>query len=636
MANSEKGSRKAAFSFLDVQANAPLPGLAASAANRIPRWLLVLIVVLYIGHGLFHRDPWRGEDMLGLALARTAAEALLRGDVSLLLLPQLADIAWNQQGALWSAIVAIFMLPVYLWAALNQAPIPLHLLDDVARVPLALTVAMGLIAVWKASDRFARRREAQPVDPLGMGPRSSSFGKTLGDCALLLTIAALGVVYPWHQLGTTAIALLMQGLLLWALATAPETPRRAAYQMALIVFASLLTYGIGLAVTQMIAVLCIFAWVAPYRLAAKEFLGRWLLQTIGLMLLWSVIAMMLLSTDRVLAWWQEGFSDWSILRWIAGEAPALHTLGPWIKESLWRWWPLWPIAIFGMRTLRQTSFSRAPHWAVPVIVTATAIAAGLIGPEDWRVHQIAPVGSLALIAAFGLLSLPRPMINLIDWFAVVLFTAVGIFVWLYWSALNFGIPQTLATRVPLLAPDVAGNANIYEVAIGLLATIAWVSLVVWRVSRGAPRLWRPVALSTGGVTLLWVLLTTLWLPAINRIQGQQALAYSLESGWLKTASQRLGVPTDQLTLALEQKHIKTLPARACVQLSGQSTVLDTMAVAITRLPISHQSPCDWKLGLAEPNAQGRLPAESGWRIVWQSGNEERRGRQQYLLLERAP
>ncbi len=84
MANSEKGSRKAAFSFLDVQANAPLPGLAASAANRIPRWLLVLIVVLYIGHGLFHRDPWRGEDMLGLALARTAAEALLRGDVSLL------------------------------------------------------------------------------------------------------------------------------------------------------------------------------------------------------------------------------------------------------------------------------------------------------------------------------------------------------------------------------------------------------------------------------------------------------------------------------------------------------------------------------------------------------------------------
>jgi len=80
MTKTEKGSRKAAFSFLEANTSAPLPGLAASAANRIPRWLLMLIVLLYVGHGLFYRDPWRGDDMLGLALARTTAEGLLRGD----------------------------------------------------------------------------------------------------------------------------------------------------------------------------------------------------------------------------------------------------------------------------------------------------------------------------------------------------------------------------------------------------------------------------------------------------------------------------------------------------------------------------------------------------------------------------
>ncbi|NBW00343.1 MAG: hypothetical protein EBR85_01275 [Betaproteobacteria bacterium] len=185
----ENGSRKAAFSFIEANTGAPLPGLAASAANRIPRWLLILIVLLYIGHGLFYRDPWRGDDMLGLALARTTAESLLRGDFSLLLLPQLGDLAWNQQGPLWTAILAVFMLPAYFWAAVTQSPLPIHLLDDLARVPVALAMALGLVAVWKATDRFARRREAQPVDPLGLGPRAPAFGKTLGDCALLLTIA---------------------------------------------------------------------------------------------------------------------------------------------------------------------------------------------------------------------------------------------------------------------------------------------------------------------------------------------------------------------------------------------------------------------------------------------------------------
>ncbi|MEY2682572.1 MAG: hypothetical protein RIQ66_1133, partial [Pseudomonadota bacterium] len=250
MTKTEKGSRKAAFSFLEANSGAPLPGLAASAANRIPRWLLILIVLLYIGHGLFYRDPWRGDDMLGLALARTTAEGLMRGDFYLLLLPQLGDLAWNQQGPLWTALLAIFMLPAYFWAAITASPVPIHLLDDLARIPVALAIALGLIAVWKATDRFARRREAQPVDPLGLGPRASAFGKTLGDCALLLTIAALGLVYPLHQLGTAAIELLLQALLLWALATAAETPKRSGIQIAFIVFASLLTQGIGLALTQ--------------------------------------------------------------------------------------------------------------------------------------------------------------------------------------------------------------------------------------------------------------------------------------------------------------------------------------------------------------------------------------------------
>ncbi len=639
MAATDKGSRKAAFSFLEAGAAAPLPGLAASAANRIPRWLLILITLLYIGHGLFHRDPWRGDDMLGVALARTSAEAMLRGDFSVLLLPQLADLAWNQQGPLWPALLAIFMLPVYAWSELQQTPLPLNLLDDVARIPLGLALGLGLVAIWKATDRFARRREAQPVDPLGMGPRSSEFGKTLGDCALLLAIAALGVVYPWHQLGTAAVSLLLQGLLLWALATAPETPRRAANQAALIVTASLLTQGVGLALTQVITIVFVFSWIRPYRLAAREFLPRWSVLLLGFILIWTLAVVGIQSLQRAGIWWMDGLTDWSLAQWVLGEKSLPRDVSFWFNESLWRWWPLWPIAAFGLWKIRHTHLARAPHWAVPITFTLVAMTAGLVGPPDWRVHQLLPLASIALIAAFSLLSLPRPIINLVDWFAIALFTAVGIFIWLYWTALNFGFPKTLALRVPVLAPGVTGNATTYEIVIGVLATLAWVLLVTWRISRGAPRLWRPVALSTGGLTLLWILLTTLWLPALNRIQGQQALAQSLESGWLRAAERRLG---SESALVIRERRLQprvaNLPKGACVRLSDQALALDAMAVAITHLPIAHRADCLWKLSLFGPGQtrDAQTPSAERWSIVWQSSGEDRRGRQRYVLLERAP
>lgn len=635
MTKTEKGSRKAAFSFLEANTGAPLPGLAASAANRIPRWLLILIVLLYIGHGLFYRDPWRGDDMLGLALARTTAEGLLRGDFSLLLLPQLGDLAWNQQGPLWTALLAIFMLPAYFWAASTASPIPIHLLDDLARIPVALAMALGLVAVWKATDRFARRREAQPVDPLGLGPRASAFGKTLGDCALLLTIAALGLVYPLHQLGTAAIELLLQALLLWALATAPETPKRAGLQAGSIVAASLLTQGVGLAITQLISVACVLLWASPLRRISKEFLARMAITMLMLTAIWLAAGLTMLPDDRMIEWWRLGLIGPSAAADATASFAIFQSVEPWLRESLWRWWPIWPIAIFGLLSIRQTRLSRSPHWSVPITLTAVAVILGLFGPAHWKVQHIVPIVPLAMLAAFSLLSLPRPIVNLVDWFAVTLFTTAGIFVWLYWTALNFGVPAPLAAKVPLRVPGIVGTANLYEIFIGLVATIAWVALVLWRIRRGAPRLWRPVALSSGGVLLLWSLLTTLWLPAIDRLQGQRLLAASLEQGWLQSASTRLGIAPDVLEKQVAMDR-DSLPAAACVGPSQQSTAFDAMAIAASRLPISSRPACLWQLGIVGGPEQETANTTAGqqWRVVWQSNAEDRRGRQRYLLLER--
>jgi hypothetical protein len=217
----EKGSPPAAFSFFSGNANAPLPGLAASAASRLPRWALIALVLLYVGHGLFHRDAWRGDDMAGIALARSAAEALWSGQLGALVIPQLQGHAWHGSGPLWALISAVFMLPIFAWSAWQQTPLAVHLIDDAARLAIAIALLIGFTAIWKATDRFGRRREAQPIDPLGVGPKSHDFGKTLADCALLLTIATLGVIHPWHQAGTASVSFMLMALLLWSLSTAP-------------------------------------------------------------------------------------------------------------------------------------------------------------------------------------------------------------------------------------------------------------------------------------------------------------------------------------------------------------------------------------------------------------------------------
>lgn len=629
-----KGSANAAFSFFNPPAAAPLPGLAASAANRLPRWALVGMLLLYILHGLIHRDAWRGDDVVAIALARSTVEAVLSGNVSALLLPQLEGLAWNDQGPLWNALLALFMLPVYVVSLVNGTPVALHLIDDSARVALALVTALGLTALWKATDRFARRREAQPIDPLGVGPQSTAFGQTLGDCALLLAMATLGVIYPWHQAGTAAATFLLQALLLWSLATAPETPKRAGLQCGLIVAGALLTHGIGLALATVVTLVLVFRWVAPYRLVARDFFVvavRWASAAIGL---WIALTLMTHSFERVGAWWSYGGSNWAVVKWASAETASFANVRSWFKESLWTWWPLWPIALFALWRARRIDFSKAPHWAVPATSVLVLVLLGLAGPRHWEIHELAPIAGLAVISAFGLLSLPRPVVNLIDWFAVTLFTALGVFIWLYWTALNFGAPSALAQRVSILAPGIAGNANLYEISTGALATLAWLALIAWRIRRGSPRLWRPVVLSAGGLTLLWVLVTTLWLPAVDRILGQQTLANSMEGRWVRSAEQRLQISAKTIRVAMStgRKGVGVVAndATACVRLSRESGLLDAIAVGLTRLPISNQDHCAWKLALFNTNE-----TERGWRIVWQSSvAEDRRSRERFVLLER--
>jgi hypothetical protein len=65
--------------------------------------------------------------------------------------------------------------------------------------------------------------------------------------------------------------------------------------------------------------------------------------------------------------------------------------------------------------------------------------------------------------------------------------------------------------VPVFEPECIA----LDVALGLVASLAWLGLVRWRISSHPQVLWRPVILSASGLVLAWFLLMTLWLAAFN-------------------------------------------------------------------------------------------------------------------------
>ena len=115
-------------------------------------------------------------------------------------------------------------------------------------------------------------------------------------------------------------------------------------------------------------------------------------------------------------------------------------------------------------------------------------------------------------------------LNAVDWFAVMTLTTSAALIWVMWVAKQTGWPVQLAKNAFKLAPGFKPEFNLVAVLIAACASIGWITLVHWRISRRPSVLWRAVVLSSGGVILCWLLLMTLWLPWGNYVKSYAGVA----------------------------------------------------------------------------------------------------------------
>ncbi|MDB5729185.1 MAG: glycosyltransferase, partial [Noviherbaspirillum sp.] len=205
--------------------------------------------------------------------------------------------------------------------------------------------------------------------------------------------------------------------------------------------------------------------------------------------------------------------------------PSMESFRYLLKYGIWFSWPAWPYAAWAVYAWRKQR--GAIHIMLPLAFFAAFAVLATLNPYPEEGMLLPLLPPLAILAAFGLPTMKRGAINAVDWFAVMTLTTCAAFIWIGWIAKQTGWPAQLARNAFRLAPGFKPEFNLVATIAAAFATIGWIMLVHWRISRRPSVLWRAVVLSSGGVILCWLLLMTLWLPWINYGKSYAGVAHEI-------------------------------------------------------------------------------------------------------------
>ena len=481
--------------------------LHASATLALPRWGLLLLALLYILPGLIGRDPWKNDDAASFGIMWTMAH----GGWQDWLLPNIVGMPVIEEGplAFW---ISAFCIKLFGW-----------LLGDAlaARVANILFFLLGAITLWLATYRLGKRPETQPMRlAFGGQPEPKDYGKMLADGALLIYMGCLGLLMHSHE--TTAEALLVSliAALLYASVRYAESPStRNAGLIGLTLGCLGLTHNWTFPIALWLTLLVFYCWwhenfrkTVPHLLLALG-IG------VGLTALWMGAI-----------FWLQPFNQTFMQGWMAWHAsqfgwPSLDSLTFFLKYGVWFFWPAWPFAAWAVYSWRRQRSDLHIVLALSFVMVLAALA--LLDPSKDESSLLTLLPALAMLATFGLPTMRRGAINAVDWFSVMALTVCAGFVWVGWIALNTGWPPRMVKNIGKYAPGFSPSFNAIAFLVAACVSVGWFALVYWRLSRRPKVLWRAVVLSSGGIVLVWVLMTTLWLPWINYAKSYDNVAQQI-------------------------------------------------------------------------------------------------------------
>ncbi|WP_434628646.1 ArnT family glycosyltransferase [Chromobacterium sp. CV08] len=528
-------------------------------------WVLLLLCFIWLWPGILGHDPWKPDEPFVLAVA----QSMLHSGNWLLPTLQGAPYLDNPPLYYWLAAGCIKLFSPWL--------LPAH---DAARMATPMLMALSLLLAGMAGRELIGRRHGRSV--------------------VMILIGCIGLVEAGHQLTPTVASFAGFAAAFYALTLTLRSPGLAG---ALLGAASVATF-LGGSLMDLLLI-----WLAALMLPA---FSGWRSKNYALTLLLAL----LVAVPAILVWpmllardYPAVYADWWA-NYALGQTSGFHRLrlfhdfGYYSLNALWFAFPAWPLALW---TLYRNRELQTPKLQLP-LVFSLMIALFLTLSDRASITDAMPLLlPLSILAAVELDNLRRGAAAFLNWFALMTFGLFGLLVWLGWAAMNYGWPQGLAGRAQYFSPFYQPHVSWWQASGALVATLAW----LWALSRRNLRGRQAVTNWAAGLTLLWGLGLTLWLPWFDAAKSYRPVVVNMQRK----------LPAEASCIATESRNKLAL-------ISWRYYA----GIELLPFPAGETAPCDYWL-VVRNSEEG--VAEPGWQVLW-TGHRPREQNMTFALLQRLP
>jgi 4-amino-4-deoxy-L-arabinose transferase-like glycosyltransferase len=280
-----------------------------------------------------------------------------------------------------------------------------------------------------------------------------------------------------------------------------------------------------------------------------------------------------------------------------------------LKNLPWFAWPALPLALWTLR-VRWRGYGGGLSGAgvgLPLTMIVVVLALISAAAEPRATLALPLLLPMSLLAAAEVDTLKRGYSGALDWFGILTFGLLGVLVWGLWlESLLHGVPETMARIFKDTQPGYQPPWQSLPVLLSAVLTLLWLALV--RPARRSNR--RAMLNWAAGMTLVWGMYMTIWLPYLDSRRSYRSVTESLANH---------------------------LPADTCLASHNlgepQRAVLEYFLNVITVRDDSQASNrCDALL-LQTARDESDTPPDSAWEKVWEG---RRRGddTERFLLFRR--
>ena len=431
---------------------------------------LFLLCAAWVLTGLIGHDPWKPDEAYGFGLIY---HIILKNDW---IVPTLAGDPYLGKP------------PLYYWTAalFAKACAPVLQLHDGARLATGFYSALTLMF-------------------LGFTGREL-FGNNRGWPAAIILIGCLGMLVHAHEILTDNTLIAGCAMMLYGYALSLRRPKLAGVLIGI-------GLGIGFMSKGFVAPM-LFLLISSSLLLFRNWRTRAYFTTLAFALLcafpWFVIWPYLLfqeSPQLFIEWiWTRNIGRWFSYAGSGNFRESFYYL----KSLPWLAWPAAPLAAWTVWEARKRVWQEAEFQLLLVTFLVMLLVLSFV-PDINDQNGLPMLLPISLLATAALSTVKRGAANALDWFGIMTFALLAILLWWGWAGLlldnNAKITHILKDYQPGFEP--AFSPIPFWIAVAV--TVLWV-VMVWRVGRSVRR---SLINWASGITLLWILVMTLWLPWLD-------------------------------------------------------------------------------------------------------------------------